>query len=108
MLVTNCRLFAPCKLLFLALLTACLVSLQARKVEEVQKVKYPGGRTYLFRVTLKDKQGTPYSLSRPQEFLSEKAISRRKEQNIGVDSTDLPVNPAYINEINLTGTTPCL
>lgn len=103
MLVTNCRLFAPCKLLFLALLTACLVSLQARKVEEVQKVKYPGGRTYLFRVTLKDKQGTPYSLSRPQEFLSEKAISRRKKQNIGVDSTDLPVNPAYINEINLTG-----
>lgn len=82
---------------------ACCATLQAKNIDEVQKVKYPGGRIYLFRVTLKDKVGTPYSLSRPQDFLSEKAIMRRQRQHIGVDSTDLPVNPAYISEINNVG-----
>lgn len=71
--------------------------------ETTRKVKYPGGKTYMYRVVLKDKQGTPYSLSRPRDFLSAKAIVRRKRQHLGLDSTDLPINPAYVNDIRSTG-----
>lgn len=63
---------------------------------------FPGGKTYLFRVTLTDKQGTPYSISKPLEFLSEKSVQRRKRQGLPVDSTDLPIPPAYLKEISAT------
>ena len=75
----------------------------ARTGENALKVKYPGGRTYMFRVELKDKHGTPYSLSRPGDFLSTKALERRNRQHLRLDSTDLPVNPAYVNEIRSMG-----
>ena len=65
-------------------------------------VKFPGGKTYLFRLTLADKNGTPYSLQSPQDFLSQKAIDRRKRQGLSVDSTDLPLPPAYLNRISST------
>jgi len=68
-----------------------------------RKVKYPGGKTYMYRVSLRDKQGTPFSLDRPAEYLSEKALARRKRQRLAVDSTDLPVNPAYIDTIRSAG-----
>lgn len=71
--------------------------------ETNRKVKYPGGKTYMFRVILKDKHGTPFSLSRPRDFLSAKAIVRRSRQHLGLDSTDLPINPAYVNAIRSTG-----
>lgn len=72
-------------------------------VEETHKVKYPGGRTYMFRVMLKDKKGTPFSVNRPCEFLSEKAIARRRRQHIDVDSIDLPINPVYIHAVSEVG-----
>lgn len=72
-------------------------------VNEVQKVKFPGGRAYMFRVTLKDKNGTPYTLNRPQDFLSEKAVERRLRQGLAVDSTDLPINTAYIDSVTIAG-----
>ncbi len=75
----------------------------ARTGGNALKVKYPGGRTYMFRVELKDKRGTPYSLERPADFLSAKALERRNRQHLRLDSTDLPVNPAYVNEIRSTG-----
>ncbi len=46
-----------------------------------------------------DKNNTPYSLSNPTEFLTQRAIDRRYTQNIPIDSTDLPVNPAYIDSV---------
>ena len=60
------------------------------------KVKYPGGRQYIFRYYLHDKQGCGRSLDRPSQFLSPKAIERRKRQRLKVDSTDLPVSSRYI------------
>ncbi len=54
-------------------------------------------------VRLKDKNNSPYSISNPSAFLSSKSIQRRTNQNILVDLTDLPINPAYINQINATG-----
>ena len=47
--------------------------------------------TFKYRVTLRDKSLTTYSLDRPHEFLSERALERRNRQGIGIDSTDLPV-----------------
>ena len=54
------------------LLLAFAAVVGARTGENALKVKYPGGRTYMFRVELKDKRGTPFSLNRPAEFLSKK------------------------------------
>ena len=50
-------------------------------------------------VQFTDKKGTPYSLSTPVAYLSAKSITRRISANIRMDSTDLPVNPAYLDSI---------
>ena len=47
--------------------------------------------TLKYRISLKDKAATTYSLDHPEKFLSEKAIARRQRQQLPVDSTDLPV-----------------
>ena len=91
------------KIAAILILLAFAAAVGARAGENALKVKYPGGKTYMFRVELKDKNGTPYSLDRPADFLSSKALQRRSRQHIALDSTDLPVNPAYINEIRSTG-----
>ena len=69
------------------------------------KVKYKRAKNYLFRVKLSDKRGTPYSLDRPEAFLSAKALERRKRQRLPVDSTDLPVNPDYVKQVEDAGVT---
>lgn len=58
---------------------------------------------YYFYVQLADKNNTPYSLSNPSEYLSERAIERRKYFQLSCDSTDLPVNPAYLQAISTNG-----
>lgn len=55
--------------------------------------------TLKYRISLKDKAATTYSLNKPQQFLSEKALARRQRQNLTVDSTDLPVCSEYIDAI---------
>jgi subtilisin family serine protease len=50
-------------------------------------------------VQFTDKKGTPYTLSNPSAYLSAKSIARRTNQKLAIDSTDLPVNPAYIESI---------
>lgn len=52
---------------------------------------------------LSDKNNSPWSLSNPSEFLSERAVERRIRYGIAVDQLDLPVNPAYISQIAGTG-----
>ena len=54
-------------------------------------------------ITLKDKNNSPYSVSKPLEFLSQRSLNRRAKQRISVITRDLPVNPAYITEIKKTG-----
>lgn len=54
-------------------------------------------------IKFKDKNGSPYSVSNPSAFLSAKALTRRANQNIQVDMTDIPVNQTYINQVNATG-----
>src|SRR2546423_9198830 len=50
-------------------------------------------------IQLKDKKGTPFTISNPSAYLSAKALQRRIKQNIAIDSTDLPVSPSYIDSI---------
>ena len=59
--------------------------------------------SYYFYVQFTDKNNSPYSLSRPLEFLSERAVARRTSFGLSCDSTDLPVNPLYIQQIKDLG-----
>jgi serine protease AprX len=49
-----------------------------------------------YTLWLKDKNASPYSLSKPLEFLSQRSIDRRTKQHFLLAETDLPVSPAYI------------
>lgn len=60
---------------------------------------------YKYWVQLTDKAGTPYSLERPQEYLSTRALERRQRQRIAIDSLDLPVSPVYVQSLQQTGLT---
>jgi serine protease AprX len=51
-------------------------------------------------IFLKDKNLSPFSLTDPEAYLSERAIARRSKYNIPYDSTDLPVNPQYVQQIS--------
>jgi serine protease AprX len=57
-----------------------------------------------YLILLKDKTGTPFSIDRPQEFLSTRSIERRNRQKIKITQRDLPPNSAYITQIAKTGT----
>ncbi|HLX93701.1 MAG TPA: hypothetical protein VKR32_18585, partial [Puia sp.] len=57
------------------------------------------GQFTRFTVQFTDKNGTPYSLDNPTSYLSEQAITRRSRQHLHVDSTDLPISPAYLDSI---------
>lgn len=50
-------------------------------------------------VAFTDKASTPYSLSAPEAFLSQRAIARRSAQGIAYDDLDLPVDPAYVDQV---------
>lgn len=85
------------KILHILLLLLLCNSVQA------QKIAFPGGKTYLFRVQLKDKKGTKYSLRHPGKFLSERSLRRRERQGLKLDSTDLPLSQKYLDELNAAG-----
>lgn len=57
----------------------------------------------IYWISFKDKQNTPYSIFHPQEYLSARALERRSRFNIPIDSTDLPVNPQYLEPITVKG-----
>ncbi|MCD4730721.1 MAG: S8 family serine peptidase [Bacteroidales bacterium] len=58
---------------------------------------------YLVKFT--DKNDSPYSISNPEEFLSQKALDRRTAHGIAIVENDLPVNPQYIESVANTGVT---
>lgn len=59
--------------------------------------------TLKYRISLKDKAATEYSLRKPEKFLSKKSIERRKKQGLAIDSTDLPVCRKYVDAIRKKG-----
>ena len=53
----------------------------------------------------KKTEGNPYSLNNPSEFLSTRSVARRVAQNLPYDTTDLPVNPNYLQGLRNSGAT---
>lgn len=52
-----------------------------------------------------DKNNTPYSVSSPNNFLTQRAIDRRINQGITISENDLPVDPAYVDSLRSLGLT---
>lgn len=61
------------------------------------------GSVYKYWVTFADKHGSPYTLETPSEYLGPRALERRQNQSIALDSLDLPVSPVYIQRLESLG-----
>lgn len=48
-----------------------------------------------YMVFFTDKIGSPYSVQSPEDFLSERALKRRENQQIEITEQDLPISPVY-------------
>jgi len=56
-----------------------------------------------FWVEFTDKGGTPFRIDQPLDYLSARSVQRRQKQGIAIDSTDLPVTPAYLEAVRNAG-----
>ena len=56
-----------------------------------------------YRIWFNDKGETSFSVERPEEFLSERAMAQRKKYNIPIDSTDLPIASSRLAELTAQG-----
>ena len=54
-------------------------------------------------VRFKNKAFSPYTISSPQAYLSQRALDRRTQYATAVDSTDLPVTPRYLDSLRSAG-----
>ncbi|MGI6243193.1 MAG: S8 family serine peptidase [Prevotella sp.] len=79
------------------------ISCTTASAQHNSKVPYPDGQFNIFRVSLKDKKGSEYSLKHPEKFLSSKALRRRAKQHLPIDSTDLPLSKKYISKLTKEG-----
>ncbi|MFM1912484.1 MAG: hypothetical protein RIR51_322 [Bacteroidota bacterium] len=62
-----------------------------------------GQTNYRYLIEFKDKNNSSYSVDRPAEFLSQKAIDRRTKNSISITQEDLPVNANYLEAVIATG-----
>lgn len=60
-------------------------------------------QTGKYLVLLRDKANSPFSISKPEQFLSQRSIQRRQKQNISILERDLPVNPTYVTQLQQAG-----
>lgn len=54
---------------------------------------------FKYWISFTDKQASPYSIDQPEAFLSARSVQRRQLQGIAVTEADLPVNPAYVQDL---------
>jgi serine protease AprX len=54
-------------------------------------------------VVFRDKAESPYSVERPEEFLSPRAIARRAQFGISITEEDFPVTPHYLRQLGEQG-----
>jgi subtilisin family serine protease len=66
------------------------------------------GKSYCFRIYLKDKGAASVETNAPEAFLSPESIERRMLREVYVDETDIPVSRACIDELTAVGVTPVL
>ena len=81
-------------------ITICLLTTMAMLMAGAQQTRYV--------ISFTDKASNPYSLNHPEIYLSARAIDRRARYGIGIDSTDLPVTPRYIDSIRMAGSVSIL
>lgn len=58
---------------------------------------------FIYWVQFNTKAGTPYSIDTPADYLSERALERRRRMGIEIDTTDLPINPAFTDSLKSIG-----
>ena len=61
------------------------------------------GESFRFRVYLKDKGDSGYTLDNPEEYLSKESVERRNRQGISVSESDLPIAQAYLDTLSANG-----
>lgn len=76
---------------------------QNGRLNAICKITICQSYNYKLRLVLKDKGNSGYSLNRPEEFLSVKAIDRRHKRNIAIDNLDLPISKDYLKQIVKVG-----
>ena len=64
------------------------------------------GESYCFRVYLKDKGDSGFTVEEPEAFLSKESIQRRKKAGTPVTASDLPIAHAYLDTLVATGAEP--
>lgn len=57
----------------------------------------------LYLVTLKDKPKGEYFISKPEKYLSYRAIERRRKNNIPITEQDFPVSKIYLDSLKHSG-----
>jgi serine protease AprX len=61
------------------------------------------GQSNRYIVSFKDKNNSPYLITEPEKYLSDRAITRRIRNNVPVVTADLPVNTSYVSQVKATG-----
>ncbi|MFW5658116.1 MAG: S8 family serine peptidase [Bacteroidota bacterium] len=56
-----------------------------------------------YLVVFSDKNNNSYSLENPEEYLSQRALERRKKYRIPLDESDLPVSRLYLDSLEKSG-----
>ena len=77
---------------------ALLLQLQVLKLGAQEKI---APDVYLIRFT--DKNQSAFQLNNPSKFLSDRALQRRKKQNILLQDNDLPVSNVYLDSLQKLG-----
>jgi subtilisin family serine protease len=68
----------------------------------VQLASAQNSKTYYW-IVFKDKNGSTFSVEKPESFLSKRSIERRTKQQIAITTQDLPVNTSYTNQLIALG-----
>ena len=82
------------------LVNLCLYCLCFLPLPALSQIPVAPGR---YRIEFTDKNFSSYSIEKPAEFLSQRAIERRLKQNIPVTGDDLPVSQYYIDSLQTLG-----
>ncbi len=56
-----------------------------------------------YRIEFTDKKHNAFTIDRPGDFLSERALQRRTKQKIGITQVDLPVSSYYVDSLTKMG-----
>lgn len=59
--------------------------------------------SYCFRIYLKDKGDSGYTVEKPEAYLSPEAVERRTKRGLPVTSSDFPISQAYLDAISSVG-----